>query len=33
MGPYDLGPGVTLFRIVPASMWAFASRPEEFEAQ
>jgi hypothetical protein len=28
--PYDLGPGVTFFRIVPASMWAFASRPEEF---
>jgi Pyridoxamine 5'-phosphate oxidase len=28
--PYDLGPGVTLFRIEPASMWAFASRPAEF---
>lgn len=28
--PYDLGDGVTLFRIAPASMWAFASHPEEF---
>jgi hypothetical protein len=28
--PYDLGPGVMFFRIVPASMWAFASHPEEF---
>src|ERR1035437_2894957 len=32
LDPYDLGPGVTIFRIAPASMWAFASRPEEFEA-
>jgi hypothetical protein len=30
MDPYDLGPGVTLFRIAPASMWAFASQPEKF---
>ena len=28
--PYSLGPGVTFFRIVPASMWAFASHPDEF---
>jgi Pyridoxamine 5''-phosphate oxidase. len=28
--PYSLEPGVTLFRIAPASMWAFASRPEDF---
>jgi hypothetical protein len=28
--PYELGPDVTLFRIVPASMWAFAAHPEEF---
>lgn len=30
--PYDLGPGVTFFRIVPASIWAYASHPEEFPA-
>jgi uncharacterized pyridoxamine 5'-phosphate oxidase family protein len=28
--PYSLGPGVTFFRIEPASMWAFALHPEEF---
>jgi hypothetical protein len=28
--PYSLGPGVTFFRVVPASMWAFATHPEEF---
>ncbi len=32
MDPYELGPGVTLFRIAPDSMWAFASQPAEFEA-
>ena len=32
MDPYDLAPGVTIFRIAPSSMWAFASQPEEFEA-
>jgi hypothetical protein len=30
MDPYDLADVVTLFRIAPASMWAFASHPEEF---
>ena len=28
--PYDLGPDVTLFRIEPASMWAYAGDPEQF---
>ncbi|MGD0123085.1 MAG: pyridoxamine 5'-phosphate oxidase family protein [Candidatus Limnocylindrales bacterium] len=28
--PYELGPDVTFFRIVPASMWAYAFHPEEF---
>jgi hypothetical protein len=28
-----LSPNVTLFRIVPTSMWAYASRPEDFEAE
>ena len=30
LDPYDLAEGVTLFRIAPTSMWAFASHPEEF---
>jgi hypothetical protein len=28
--PYGLSPNVIFFRIVPASMWGFASHPEEF---
>jgi hypothetical protein len=28
--PYALSPDVVFFRIAPASMWAYASHPEEF---
>ena len=31
--PYSLGPDIVLFRIAPASMWAYAFDPGEFPAQ